>query len=217
MNDTALRHAVEQELEWSPHVDAADVTVSVNDGIVRLTGGVASLVEKTRAERSVYHVRGVRGVMNDIEVRRPGAHAHSDAELTRRAAAVLGWDARLPPGAIQVAVTDGIVRLTGEVEWQYQRLAAEERIRELAGVVGVDNRITLRPSAEAQANLREKIRLAFERHAELDASEIGVDVDGDTVRLTGRVGNHRERRIAENAAWSAQGVSTVINLLSVRH
>lgn len=215
MTDRELRHAVLEELEWAPHVDASGIEIGVGDGVVRLSGRVGTLAEKVRATRTTWHVKGVRGVANEIEVRPPEAHLHSDAELSRRAAAVLSWSAQLPPGRVQAAVRDGVVTLTGEVGWQFQKNLAEDQVRELAGVVAIRNQISMRPAAEAAEEVHAKIIRALARHTDLDAADITTETDGGNVRLSGHVRTHRERRIAENAAWSAPGVTAVENALRV--
>lgn len=96
MNDIQLQHAVAEELEWAPHVDASHVTVTVSDGIVRLTGFVSSLAEKKAAERTVWHIRGARGLVPEIEVRIPEAQRQADDEIAHRAMSVLHWDTQIP-------------------------------------------------------------------------------------------------------------------------
>jgi osmotically-inducible protein OsmY len=160
-------------------------------------------------------VKGIREVANEIEVRRLGAHLHSDAELNQRVAAVLSWNAQLPPGRVQAAVRGGVVTLIGEVDWQFQKDLAEDQVCELAGVVEIKNRISVRPTAEVAKDLHARIVRALARHADLDATDITTETDGGNVRLSGHVRTNRERRIAENAAWSAPGVTAVENALRV--
>jgi osmotically-inducible protein OsmY len=214
MDDQTLRHAVTEELEWAPHLDASRVTVEVRDGIVRLGGVVGSLAEKHAAERVVWHVRGAAGLVQEIEVRLAPARRHSDEEIAERVQSVLRWDAQIPDARIRIKVEDGLVTLMGALDWQYQREDAEARIRQLEGVLGVANEITVRPGAGA-ADIAAKVRRALARHAELDADRITVSVDGATVVLAGAVRSLTARRIAENAAWSAPGVSAVDTRLEV--
>lgn len=214
MDDQTLRHTVIEELEWAPHVDATHITVDVQDGCVRLGGVVASLAEKHAAERAVWHVHGVRDVVQEIDVRLPAAHRHSDAEIVARAQSVLRWDAQIPDARLRVAVEDGIVTLTGTLDWQYQKQEAEARVRALEGVRAVLNEIAVRPGTTA-ADIAVNVRRAFARHAELDAGRITVAVDGATVVLTGTTRSLLARHMAENAAWSAAGVAAVDNRLSV--
>ena len=215
-DDAWIERAVAEELEWAPHVDAAHVHVGVRDGIVHLTGHVRTLLEKRAAERTVWHVAGVRGLAADLAVRRPAAHLHSDGELARRAADVLDWDAQIPGADIKVQVEHGVVTLLGAVDWNYQRTEADASIQRLAGVVGVDNRIVVRAVPSPGTEIRDKVLRALQRHVELDASAITVDVDDGRVTLAGSVPAPSQRRIAENAAWSARGVTDVIDDLQVR-
>lgn len=215
MDDLELRHAVREELEWAPHLDASGVGVSVRDGIVRMTGYVNSLAEKRAAERAVWHVRGARGLAQEIEVVIPEARRHSDDEIAHRAISVLGWDAQIPVDHLQVKVERGVVTLIGVVDWQFQRTEAEERVHRLAGVVDVDNRIIVQPSA-TPTDIKTRVERAFQRHARLHIAGIAVAVDGSKVTLTGRVPSVDERITAENAAWSAAGVADVESRLVVR-
>lgn len=214
-DDRAIEHAVVEELEWAPHVDAAGIQVAVHDGVVRLTGHVRTLAEAKAAERTAWHVGGVHGVTAELEVRRPAAHAHDDAEIARRAADVLVWDSRLPGGHIAAAVHDGVVTLSGTVDWQYQRADAETRVQHLAGVVGVDNRIEVRTVPAADEEIREKVLRALHRHAELDAAGIEIAVVGGCVTMSGSVPGFGQRHTAENAAWSARGVNEVVDRMRV--
>lgn len=215
MGDRAIEHAVAEELEWAPHVDASAIKVTVHDGAVNLSGHVQTLAELKSAERTAWHVAGVQAVICALEVRRPPAHAHDDEEIARRAADVLAWDARVPSGAIALAVRHGVVVLSGTVDWQYQREEAETRVQHLAGVIAVDNQVVVRPVPAAEAEIHEQVLRALHRHAELDASGIEVAVEDGRVTLSGTVPGFSQRRIAETAAWSARGVSDVIDRMRV--
>ena len=226
MDDRAIEHAVREELEWAPHVDATNISVDVRDGVVRLGGFVASLAEKRAAERVTWHVRGVLGLAQDIEVRLTSGQRHDDVEIARRAVAVLQWDTLIPDERIRVRVEAGVVTLSGVLDWNYQRQEAEARIQQLAGVLAVDNQLLVHPAVAAQ-DIVAKVRRAFARHANLDARRIAVSVEdvpgsapgdaggGAQITLSGSVRTLAARRIAENAAWSAAGVAAVENQLQV--
>lgn len=216
MDDRTLQHAVAEELAWAPHVDASDITVSVHDGVVHLSGSVRTLAEKKAANRNVWHLRGVAGVRDELLVRLPDAHRHADAELASRAAQLLLWDALIPGQAIAVHCVDGTITLSGTLDGPHLRAEAEQRVQQLAGVVHVDNRIVVRPAADLAMGLREKVLRALARHSELDSSGITVTVSADQVTLGGTVPSFVQRRIAETAAWAAPGVNDVIDHLHVR-
>ena len=215
MDDLELQHAVAEELEWAPHVDASLVAVTVRDGIVKLTGVVGSLAEKKAAERAVWHVRGVRGLAEEIEVAIRDAQHHPDDEIAHRVAKMLDWDTQIPSDRIQIRVERGVVTLAGTVDWQFQRTEAEELIHRLAGVSAVDNRIIVHPLV-TPVDIKCNVERAFHRHAKLHAAGIAIQVDDRKVILTGHVASIDERDTAENAAWSAVGVAEVDNRLVVQ-
>lgn len=208
MSDKTLRQQLIDELDFDPSIDSAHIGVAVDKGIVTLSGHVRSYAEKVAAERAVARVKGVRAIAQEIEVRYPNASRTSDDQIAERAVNILAWDTQLPDGVIHVRVTKGFVTLTGTVEWQYQRAAAEAAVRRLSGVVGVSNLIELRPQARA-VDVRKKILDALKRAAELESSGIEVDVADGKVTLHGRAKTWSERNLIERAAWSAPGVRMV--------
>ena len=208
MDDNVLQQLVMDELEFKPSIDAADIGVAVDRGVVTLTGHVKSYAQKIAAERAAQRGKGVRAIAQEIQVRYPADKKTSDDEIAKRAADILAWDARVPDEAIQIKVQNGWVTLTGTVEWQYQRAAAESDIRKLSGVVGVSNDIDLKPQVRAP-DVRNKIMSALKRNAEIEADSVQVSVDGDEVTLEGRVHDWYERVVIERAAWSAPGVKHV--------
>lgn len=215
MGDMDLKDMIIDALEFDPSIDAADIGVTVDAGVVTLHGHVRTYVEKTTAEQIVMRIKGVRGLAQEIEVRPAGVNPTADDEVARRIIDVLRWNTAVPAEAVQVKVTKGWVTLTGTVEWNYHREAAERAIRGLSGVVGVSNALVIAPKA-SPGDVRERIEKAFRRDAELDAASIRVKVADGTVTLEGNVDSLSDRQIAERAAWAAPGVRRVEDRLTVR-
>lgn len=207
-SDLQLQQRVIDALEFEPSINAAHIGVSAHDGVVTLAGYVGSFAEKWTAERTARQVRGVKAVAEEIEVRLPSDKKVADDEIAARALRILAWDAAVPDDRISVKVERGVVTLSGEVDWQYQRAEAEYDIRRLSGVRAVVNDIVVAPAANPE-DVRAKIRAALERNAELEASNISVTAVGGKVTLGGKVSAWTEREAAETAAWSAPGVSEV--------
>lgn len=208
MSDLSLRKTILEELEFKPEIDAASIGVAVDNGVVTLSGHVKSYAQKISAERAVKGIKGVRAVAEEIQVRLEKGAGTADDTIATRALNIIHWSADVPDGDIKVIVQNGRITLEGEVDWQYQKEAAERAVRKLSGVVGVDNRLTLVPRVDV-VDIQHRIEEALKRNAEVDAKEIHVRVDGDVVRLDGKVHLWRERRIAERAAWSVPGVREV--------
>lgn len=207
MDDKSLKAAIAAELQWEPAVDSADIGVTVEKGIVRLTGHVANYAQRLAAEAAVKRIKGVRGHVDDIELR-PFADTYSDEGIAERAANIIGWDVAVPKDRVKVKVAKGHVTLTGDVDWEYQRQSAELGVKRLLGVRGVSNEIRLKAHVRP-GDVKQRIEQALERQAELEAKNIRVTVDGNKVRLEGKVRAWHERGIAETAAWGAPGVTAV--------
>ncbi|WP_277593454.1 BON domain-containing protein [Pseudomonas chlororaphis] len=208
MSDLNLRKFILEELEFQPDIDAANIGVTVENGVVTLTGHVNSYAQKISAERAVKGIKGVRALAEEIQVRLEKGAGTADDTIANRALNILNWSSDVLEGDIKIMVQNGWITLEGEVDWQYQKETAERAVRKLSGVVGVDNQLTLRPRVDA-GDIRQRIEDALKRNAEIDAKAIHIKVDGDVVKLEGKVHLWRERQIAERAAWSVPGVRKV--------
>jgi len=208
--DEEIQRDILEELKWDTRVRPNEVGVAVKDGVVTLTGWVDSYLKKMAAEEAAHRVRGVKAVVNDIEVRLPSSAERTDEDLAKAALNALQWQAGVPADKIDVTVSHGWVTLKGEVEYGYQKREAERAVERLSGVRGVINLIRVKPGL-SPTDLKQKIEQALVRNAELDASRITVEVQGSKVILYGTVRSYAEKKAAEEAAWAAPGVSEVEN------
>jgi osmotically-inducible protein OsmY len=213
--DKSLQEAVMKELEWDPKVDAAHIGVSAKDGAVTLSGHVPSYSEKFAAVRAAERVFGVKAVADEIEVRLPGSSVRDDSDLAEQIARVLSWNTYVPE-TVEAEVRDGWVTLRGEVEWSFQRDAAKRAVRDLTGVKGVSNLITMKPRVKpTPAEVEERVAEAIERQASLHPRRIWATTSNGTVHLHGTVHSVWEKRVAEEAAASAAGVAKVEDHIAV--
>ena len=212
--DNELRTDVLAELNWDPSIRHEDIATAVKDGVITLAGTVDTYAQRYAAERAAERVHGVRGIVNDVTVKLPGAMQRSDADLAHAALDALRWNIQVPDERVTVRVADGWVTLEGQVDQWFQKQAAERAVRFLTGVRGVTNQIALRP-LPTPTDIKQRIRASLKRQAELDADLISVEVSGSRITLGGSVRSLAERREAERAAWNAPGVTRVDSELKI--
>jgi osmotically-inducible protein OsmY len=212
--DSQLQRDVGEELTWEPQVTSTGIGVEVKDGVVTLSGEVSSFAEKWHAELAAQRVSGVNALAVDLKVKLPGLGGRTDTDIARSAENVLEWSTSVPKGAIKVMVEKGFVTLTGDVDWQYQRLAAAASVRFLMGVTGVSDQIAIKPTVKVSA-VKSDIETALKRTAVEDAKRIHVEVHGSDITLSGKVQSWAERETATTSAWGTPGVRSVIDKMTL--
>ena len=213
-SDPQLKTDVSEELAWDPSVNATNIGVAVKNGIVTLSGHLDSFAEKHAAERAARRVAGVRGIAVELDVKLAPEHRRSDSEIAQAAGSALRLNSLVPDGNVRVEVENGWVTLTGEVDWAYQFVSAEQCIRPLAGVQGLFNRVIVTPRVKG-VDVTRQIEAALTRRATREAKHIDIGVDGGVVTLTGKVHSLAEHDAAIGVAFAAHGVSRVVDHLEV--
>jgi osmotically-inducible protein OsmY len=212
--DSEIKKDVLSELQWDPLISETKVGVTVNEGVVTLTGHLDTYAEKVAAKRAAGRVSGVKAIALEIDVIPAGIHQRSDTEIALAVEHALSWNTSVPQDRVKVTVEKGWVTLTGDLDWNFQRRAVERMVRPLKGVVGISDNIQLR-TLPVPLKLQERIQEALTRQAMREARRIEVSVEGSEVTLRGHVHSWAERNAVEGASWSAPGVTCVNNLLLV--
>jgi osmotically-inducible protein OsmY len=213
-SDLKLREDIVAELDWDPALNAHQIGVAVKDGVVTVSGHVDNYSQKWAVEKALNRVAGVRAVALELDVRLSPDHQRGDTEIAKAAEWALEWHSQVPVDVVRVTVDKGWITLQGEVEWGYQRDSAERAVRNLKGVIGVSSEITLK-TKPMQHDLEQRIRDALTRQAVREANHLHVDVHGREVTLRGTVHSWREREAARGAAWSAPGVSLIVDEMTI--
>ncbi|MBC7750195.1 MAG: BON domain-containing protein [Candidatus Saccharibacteria bacterium] len=213
-SDLQLQLDVLAELTWDPSVDARHIGVSVDSGIVSLSGNFDNLAAKWNSERAAKHVTGVKALTVEINVKLPSSSKKTDTEIAKSVENTLEWTINVPKKPFKIMVEDGWVTLSGEAKWDYQRNAGTDAIRSLIGIVGITNQIKLVSKDDLIALstvIKIDIETALKRLVTLDSHKINIETTGSEVILSGTVKNLLEADMAKHAAWAALGVTSVIN------
>lgn len=214
-NET-LQQDVEDAIKWEPSLHAAEIGVIVKNGVVTLTGTVDSYTKKLEAEHAIRNVAGVQAVVQKIEVKLSSSAVKTDEEIAASALSALRNNWSVPDRDIRVKVENGWLYLDGNLEWNYQRDAAERSVRDLTGVKGVINNLTIKTDSHDKVE-QKLVEDALKRHWSINADHIKVKVSGTNVTLTGTVGSLYQKKEAGRIAWKTPGVYTVDNKLEVEY
>ncbi|MBS1688083.1 MAG: BON domain-containing protein [Bacteroidetes bacterium] len=207
-NDQQLQQDVMDELKWDPILNASEIGVSVKKGIVTLSGYVNSYSKKIAAESAAKRVKGVSAIAEDIEVRLGLDDERNDTEIAEAALDALKWNSNVPNDRIKIKVENGWLILEGEADWQYQKDAAANAVRDITGVKGISNLVMLAPKADVSV-IEKNIRRALQRSADIEANNIDIRTVGNKVIIKGKARSWAERSEIERAAWSSPGVTEI--------
>lgn len=209
-----LQKDVQDAIKWEPLLHAAEIGVTAQDGIITLTGTVDSYAKKLEAEQAAKSVGGVAAVVEKITIKYAGSWQKDDNEIATEVVRALLINWQIPKDKVKVKVEKGWVNLEGELPWEYQRKAAKNAVKNLAGVKGVTNSITIKSEAKDEVE-REAVERALARNWSINADGIKVKVSGNRVTLTGIVDSMYQRDEAGRLAWNAPGVWSVDNELVI--
>lgn len=211
-----LQKDVQDAIKWEPLLNVAGIGVTVDDGIVTLTGTVDNYTKKMEAENAAKNVAGVKAIVENIKVVLPEGATRKDSELAAEIVKALDNNRSVPHGKIKVKVENGLVYLEGEISWQFQREAARKSIDSIHGIKGLIDDMEVK--SEIHDKLEEKlIREAFRRHWSLNAHNITVNVSGNTVKLTGHVSSLYQKEEASHIVWKIPGIGSVDNQLAIEY
>jgi osmotically-inducible protein OsmY len=209
-----LQRTIQEELQWDPAVDPARIRVRIVDGVAVLEGAVRTYAEKCRAEDIVKRMQGITAVRNELEVRLTIGDYRTDETLQRVLQEGVDALARMPEVRPRVAVRDGWVTLLGEVEWAYQKRLAENAVRDVAGVRGITNAITIVPRAPIARDITSLTETA-RRHS-LGGDGIEFHIDDGRLTVSGTVRSCAEHDELLDLAWCTAGVHAVEDRVVVR-
>lgn len=216
-SDAEIQKDVREELNWKPRTDGSEINVDVLKGIVRLSGEIDSFAKKMSVQKAAVRIPGVKGIINDLEIKIPAGMLKSDSEIERAVLDAIKWNSTINGEKIMVLVKDARVSLEGEVQWEFQKSRATALARDINGLVALNNNLKIISARRDPKEVQERINATLKRNYYLNHSDINVKVSGSKAILSGKVKTPVEKAAAESAAWSLPGIMRVENKLEVNY
>jgi len=199
--DETIRLAVENQLLSSDSVEGHAIDVTVDKGIVTLSGRVQNLIARQIASALAQRVRGVQSVINQMEINAPW---RGDSEIKKDIEAALRADAATASLEVKAQVSSARATLTGSVPSNGLKTLAGRVASSAKGVIAIDNQLaTDAQSRPSDAELQSAIKQLFEFSAILDDADLKVSVKDGWVVLNGIVGSSLQKSFAGDRARDA--------------
>jgi osmotically-inducible protein OsmY len=199
--DAAVARTVDRRLDEDAMLSGRGIGVGARQGIVTLRGEVDCVLARRRAVQLAQVVRGVRAVIDHVDV---VSSPRPDDELATAAASALAQDPALAAGErIAAVVRDGRVQLTGDVDSEGARVIAERDVLVIPGVRQVSDDLAVWPRARDDVSLAAAARRLLDADPWLDGARLRVDVHRGVVRIAGHVGSPQEWSRAQTDAASS--------------
>jgi osmotically-inducible protein OsmY len=212
--DSEIQKDIMEQLKWEPFLKASEIGVAVKNGVVTLSGQVDSFPKKLAAENAAKKIAGVKAIAEDIQIGVSPLYNRTDTEIAEAVLNAIKWHSAVREEKIKIKVENGIVKLEGEVEWEFQRQKIKTAVENISGVRTVLNLISIKPQTTPN-DVERKISAAFHRSATIDSGKVKAEVLGNKVILRGKVRSFSEKEDAEAAAWAAPGVLSVESHLKI--
>lgn len=212
--DAEIERDVKDALYADLRVVSDNLDVQVLDGRVYLRGTVPNENQKALARMVADRIKGVRQVINHLDVM--PLEIRSDADITADVVAALTIDTLVDEDKIDVTTVDGVVYLRGTVDSYVQRKSADENARSVRGVLDVINELVVVPSlARSDEEVAAEVVRQLSENLRLDITEIKVDVKHGVVRLRGTVTTVEQLWLVDEVARWTPGVIDVIDELAL--
>lgn len=151
LTSSQIEGAIEKAFAYDPEVPADKVSVELNNGTAQLSGSVRSLSAKLAAADDARHTTGVENVTNNISVERKvvvkPAVPTTDEAIKNHIKNAIRRDPYVEEAHIELAVSEGVVELSGTVNSKFEKRHIYEIASDVKGVIKVYNTTTIKPKS----------------------------------------------------------------------
>jgi osmotically-inducible protein OsmY len=221
--DNRIESSAKNSYVFKTYLKGDDIKVQSEDGAVTLTGTVSEESHKSLAEETVADLPGVKSVDNKLEVKGESPAPMSDAWITAKVKTIFLFHKNVS-AMTEVSTKDGIVTLRGKANNEAQKDLTTEYAKDVEGVKGVNNEMTVGKIAKKKRTVGEKIddasitaqvKMTLLYHRSTSALNTSVKTKRGVVTLSGKAGSAAEKDLASKYANDVNGVKGVNNRMTI--
>jgi hyperosmotically inducible periplasmic protein len=201
------------------------ININSNEGVVTLTGTVSDESHKTLAQDTVGSLPGVKSVDNQLAINGDQPAENSDGWIGMKVKSALFFNRNVSAVNTEVDVKDGVVTLKGNADSQAQKDLTGEYAKDIVGVKGVDNQMTIGANVKQpeqnkdnkvdDASITAQVKMAFLTHHSTSAFKTGVETNNGIVTLSGNATSGAGKDMATKVAGDINGVTSVVNNMTI--
>jgi hyperosmotically inducible protein len=222
--DDRIESSDKKSYVFKTYLKGDDINIKSKDGAVTLTGVVADNHNKSLAQETVAGIPGVKSVDNRLEVKGTPPAESSDVWLTTKVKSTLLFHRSVSGFKTEVNVKDGIVTLQGEAPSQAQKDLTTEYAKDVEGVNGVNNEMTVAKTSKKtrtagnkidDASITAQVKMTLLYHRSTSALNTSVTTKNGVVTLSGKASNAAAKDLATKFATDVNGVKGVKNRMTI--
>jgi osmotically-inducible protein OsmY len=222
--DNRIESSAKKSYVFKTYLQNDDIKVQSEDGVVTLTGTVSEESHKSLAQETVADLPGVKSVDNKLEVKGESPAPMSDAWITAKVKTIFLFHKNVS-AMTEVSTKDGIVTLRGKANNEAQKDLTTEYAKDVEGVKGVNNEMTVGKIAKKKRTVGEKIddasitaqvKMTLLYHRSTSALNTSVKTKRGVVTLSGNAGSAAEKDLASKYANDVNGVKGVNNRMTIK-
>jgi len=223
--DDRIESSAKNSYVYKTYLKGDSIKIQSKDGVVTLTGSVSEESHKSLAQETVADLPGVKSVDNRLEVKGERPAENSDTWVHMKVKTALLYHRSVSGFKTEIDVKDGIVTLRGEASSQAQKDLTTEYAKDVEGVKGVKNEMTVAKTSgkpaktESEkvddASITAQVKMTLLSHRSTSALNTKVKTKDGVVTLSGKAKNAAEKELATKFANDVKGVKSVKNHMTI--
>jgi hyperosmotically inducible periplasmic protein len=219
--DDRIETSFKNSFVYKTYLKDEHIKITSKDGVVTLSGSVANESHKPMAQDTAEALPGVKSVTDQIQITGDRPSENSDTWVSMKVKSALVFHRNVNAHKTEVYVKQGIVTLKGEADSQAQKELTGEFAKDVEGVKGVSNEMTVATTAPKSdqtvgdkmddASITAQVKGSLLSHRSTSVLNTKVSTTDGVVTLGGTAKNAAEKDLVTKLVTGIDGVKSVVN------